>query len=69
MGSSGFEMRYWGGMAPEEGGYPGFNPRTEAKGSILCHYDVAVAMRDGKKIFVDIFRPEQERGDLFEWQL
>lgn len=59
MSGNGTELRFWSGMPPEEGGYPGFNPRTETDGGIVGHYDVAVAMRDGVKIFVDIFRPEQ----------
>jgi predicted acyl esterase len=59
MSNKSVELRFWEGMTPEEGGYPGFNPRTEIKAGMLCHYDVAVPMRDGKRIFVDIFRPEQ----------
>jgi len=55
-----FEMRFWKGMPPTEGGYPGFNPRTEKAEGIICEYDIAVAMRDGVKIYVDIFRPEKE---------
>ncbi|MCL5734162.1 MAG: CocE/NonD family hydrolase [Actinobacteria bacterium] len=49
---------FWSGVKPEEGGYPGFSRRTEIKDGIIGHYDVAVPMRDGKKIYVDIFRPE-----------
>jgi uncharacterized protein len=59
MSTEYFELRYWKGMSPEEGGYPGFNPRTEIKAGKLCQYDIAVPMRDGKKILVDVFRPEQ----------
>jgi uncharacterized protein len=60
MTSYGFELRFWEGMKPEEGGYPGFNPRTENKPGRVCEYDVGVPMRDGKKIYIDLFRPEQD---------
>ena len=58
MASGDAELRFWSGIAPAEGGYPGFNPRTETKDGIVGHYDIAVPMRDGKKIYVDVFRPE-----------
>jgi predicted acyl esterase len=60
MTSQKFEISFWKGVPPTEGGYPGFNPRTEKAEGIICEYDVAVAMRDGVKIYVDIFRPEKE---------
>ena len=60
MPSYGFELRFWEGMKPEEGGYPGFNARVENKPGRICEYDVGVPMRDGKKIYIDLFRPEQE---------
>ena len=43
-----------------KGKYPGCNPRTEIEGGIVCEYDVAVPMRDGVKIYVDVFRPQKE---------
>jgi uncharacterized protein len=43
-----------------EGGYPGFNPRTEKVNGLVIHYDVGVTMRDGTKIYVNISRPAQE---------
>jgi predicted acyl esterase len=55
-----FEMRFWKGVPPTEGGYPGFNPRIEKSEGIICEYDVAVTMRDGVKIYVDVLRPEKE---------
>ncbi len=39
---------------------PDFNPRTEKAEGMSIEYDVAVTMRDGVKIYVDIFRPEKE---------
>jgi len=55
-----FEIRWAKGKPLSEGGYPGLNPRTEKAEGMICEYDVAVQMRDGVKIRVDIFRPEKE---------
>jgi predicted acyl esterase len=41
-------------------GYPGCNPRTEKARGMVIDYDAAVKMRDGVKIYIDIFRPEKE---------
>ena len=49
---------------------PKFNPRTyEAAPGILCEQDVAVKMRDGVTIYVDIFRPKEETNipALISW--
>lgn len=36
-----------------------FNPRTyQADRGIICHQDMAVTLRDGTKIYVDVFLPE-----------
>jgi predicted acyl esterase len=53
-------IKFWRGVLPAEGGYPGFNPRTEKANGIICEYDVAVTMRDGEKIYANVFRPERE---------
>ncbi|MCL5734425.1 MAG: CocE/NonD family hydrolase [Actinobacteria bacterium] len=45
-------------IPPEKGGYPGLNPRTEHKAGMIIEYDVAVPMRDGVRIYIDVFRPE-----------
>ena len=65
MKDQGFELLFWEGIPPTEseqyfGGYPGFNPRTEKADGMVCEFDVGVAMRDGAKIYVDVFRPEKE---------
>lgn len=40
---------------------PALNPRTyECAPGIICEQDVAVEMRDGIKIYVDIFRPKDK---------
>jgi putative CocE/NonD family hydrolase len=60
MTNNAFEISFFKGMPPAEGGYPGYNPRTETTEGMICEYDVTVKMRDGIKIYVDIFRPEKE---------
>ncbi len=55
-----FEMIWREPVSPEQGGYPGFNPRTLKDKGILVEYDKAVTMRDGKKIYIDCYRPERE---------
>lgn len=45
------------GEPPEHFHYPGLNPRSELHGNILAEYDVAVSLRDGNRIYVDVFRP------------
>ena len=50
---------------PKEGKYPGFRPgQVEHCDGMEIIRDVAVPMRDGIKIYVDIFRPEGSSGEL-----
>ena len=60
MTAPGFERRYKQGIDPAGGGYPGFNPSVTVENGLRIEKDVAVPMRDGVKIYVDIFRPEGE---------
>jgi predicted acyl esterase len=46
------------GRPLEAGKYPGFNPSSSVEDGIRVERDVAVAMRDGVRIYADIFRPE-----------
>ncbi|KQW54282.1 CocE/NonD family hydrolase [Variovorax sp. Root411] len=57
--SATFEMRFTRGKFPVGGGYPGRRPgtRIDEKIGMICEYDVAVTVRDGVKLYVDIFRP------------
>jgi len=58
-------------LPPTEGGYPGFNPRTEKVmlsdrvhfPTMIIDYDVTVTMRDGKKIYINVHRPEKGKDD------
>ncbi len=45
------------GQNRDGGGYPGFKPATTVIDGIMIERDVAMAMRDGVRIFVDIYRP------------
>src|ERR1700726_4351156 len=46
--------------SPESRKYPGFNPRrVETPEGLLIEYDVAVTLRDGVKMYVDIYRPAE----------
>jgi predicted acyl esterase len=53
-----YEMVFKEAVPPAEGGYPGLNPRTETEEGMIIEYDVAVTMRDGARIYIDVFRPE-----------
>ncbi|MFH0915942.1 MAG: CocE/NonD family hydrolase, partial [bacterium] len=53
-----YEIVFTEAVPPVEGGYPGLSPRTENKEGMIIEYDVAVPMRDGVKIYIDVFRPE-----------
>jgi uncharacterized protein len=55
-----FEMIFGKPTPPGERRYPGFNPRIEKARGMMIMYDVAVIMRDGIKIYIDVFRPETE---------
>ena len=58
MASRGPELRFGAVFRGARGISGLFSPRSESKDGIRREYDIAVPMRDGKKIYVDIFRPE-----------
>lgn len=65
MSSKKYPLVYTKPLPLSEGEYPGFKPRTEkVKLGLRAYfptmeidYDVAVPMRDGKKIYIDVCRP------------
>jgi predicted acyl esterase len=61
MAREDFEMVFMGSEAPEKGGCPKLNPRIEKAPGMTIEYDVAVRMRDGIRIYIDVYRPEIER--------
>ncbi len=55
-----YEIIFRDPVAPSEGGCPRLDPRMEKAEGMIIEYDVAVPMRDGKKIYIDVYRPEIE---------
>lgn len=53
-----FEMLYRLPIPPEEGKYPGLAPSRRVEHGLIVERDVAVPMRDGVVLRVDVFRPE-----------
>ena len=47
---------------PGAGIYPPLNPRSYVEGGIRVDQDVAVTLRDGITIYVDVFRPDGAAG-------
>ncbi|KAF4987904.1 hypothetical protein FDECE_15261 [Fusarium decemcellulare] len=54
-----FETAFIPARDPQEGGYPGFNPRvvTDEELNIVIQYDETITLRDGTKIYADVYRP------------
>ncbi|MFC2056996.1 CocE/NonD family hydrolase [Chloroflexota bacterium] len=69
MANQKFEMVFRESLPVTEGGYPGFNPRTERARGMIIERDVTMTLRDGVKINIDIFRPEKagEYPVLIAW--
>ncbi|MBH1937677.1 CocE/NonD family hydrolase [Streptomyces sp. AV19] len=47
---------------PEQGGYPGFRPAGTVVDGIRVERDVAVPLRDGTRVYVDVCRPDRATG-------
>jgi predicted acyl esterase len=60
MAGQNFEMIFKEPLPLSESEYPGFNPRTEKAKGMIIDYDAAVPMRDGIRIYIDLYRPETE---------
>jgi hypothetical protein len=64
MSDKTFEMIFKAPLSPGEGRYvgsiPPLNSRTVRADGMIIDYDVAVRMRDGVRIYVDIYRPDRE---------
>jgi predicted acyl esterase len=56
-----FEMIFRRGTPPEENKYPGHGYRVTRENGMLIERDVAVPMRDGVNIYVDVHRPERQQ--------
>jgi len=55
-----FPTHFCEGLPLAKGKYPGLDSRQADAAGILREYDVPVTMRDGVRIYVNVFRPEQE---------
>jgi uncharacterized protein len=62
----GIKLFYWKKRAdPKEGKRPNLVPnRKETADGMDITWDVPVTMRDGVKVYVDVFRPEKFEGKL-----
>lgn len=52
------DMLFTDSKNPDHLGYPGLHPASELHGGVRVDRDVAVPMRDGTRIYVDVYRPE-----------
>lgn len=64
-----YETIFRPGTPPSEGGHPGFGYRVLREEGMIIERDVAVELRDGATIYVDVYRPETEEpaAALVEW--
>jgi uncharacterized protein len=58
MSQENYTLSFMNPLPPSEGSYPGFNPRTARDRGLIIDYDAAVPLRDGKKIYIDVYRPD-----------
>jgi putative CocE/NonD family hydrolase len=58
MTGSSFERIFRAGTPPTKHKYPGFGYRVSKQAGMIIERDVAVPLRDGVKIYVDLHRPE-----------
>ena len=58
MTKESFERIFHKGVPPTEHQYPGLGYRTTNEHGMIIERDVAVPMRDGVKIYIDVMRPE-----------
>ena len=52
------------GIDPAVRNYPGLNPRQQTVDGLVIDYDVALTLRDGTRIYTDIYRPADAAGPL-----
>jgi predicted acyl esterase len=62
MSNAPFEMIYQKGLPPEERKYPGHGYRKSIEQGMIIERDVAVPLRDGVKMYVDILRPQGQEN-------
>ena len=52
------------GRPLEEGGYPGFGYRRTTEDGRIIERDIAVVLRDGVTVYLDLYRPESSAEPL-----
>ena len=57
MPKSAFKMIYRKGAPPTRHKYPGLGYRVSREHGMIVERDIAVPMRDGVKIYIDVHRP------------
>jgi hypothetical protein len=69
MTKESFERIFRKGVPPTEHQYPGLGYRITREHGMIIEHDVAVPMRDGVKIYIDVTRPEgkQKVPALIAW--
>jgi predicted acyl esterase len=55
-----FERIFRDGVPPTKHGYPGLGYKRSYENGMIIEHDVAVAMRDCTKIYIDVTRPERK---------
>jgi len=60
MTKESFERIFREGVSPTKHGYPGLGYKLTREQGMIIERDVAVSMRDGKKIYIDVTRPEDQ---------
>ncbi|MDA8250616.1 MAG: CocE/NonD family hydrolase [Rhodospirillales bacterium] len=64
MDNAPFEMIFRQGRPPAEQKYPGHGHRLGMENGMLVERDVAVPLRDGARIYINIHRPERPDGKV-----
>jgi uncharacterized protein len=57
MSDQNWVTRFRKGLHPREAGRPAFGYSVEERDGLIIERDVAIPLRDGKKVYADIFRP------------
>ena len=58
MAKESFKRIFCDGVPPTKHGYPGLGYKVTREHGMIIEHDVAVPMRDGVKIYIDVTRPE-----------
>jgi predicted acyl esterase len=62
VGGDSFEIIWMAGKPPADGGHPGLAHRIAHDRGMLIERDVPIVLRDGVRIYADVFRPPHGAG-------